>query len=79
MILAWRISNTMDTYFAWSVCKMLDYFGEPEYFNSDQDVQFTSSKYLKLFDGLATKNSMDGKERCGWTTDHGMILVVIEI
>jgi putative transposase len=30
-------------------------------FLSDQGVQFTSSKYLKLFDGHATKNSMDGK------------------
>jgi transposase InsO family protein len=36
-------------------------FGEPEYFNSDQEVQITSLKYQKLFDGHETKISMDGK------------------
>jgi putative transposase len=64
MILSWRISNTMDTYFCRECLQeAFDCFGEPEYFNSDQGVQFTSSNYLKLFDGHATKNSMDGKGR----------------
>jgi putative transposase len=64
MILSWRISNTMDTHFCIECLQeAFDCFGEPEYFNSDQGVQFTSSKYLKLFDSRATKNSMDGKGR----------------
>jgi putative transposase len=64
MILSWRISNTMDTYFCMECLQeAFDCFDEPEYFNSDQGVQFTSSNYLRLFDGRATKNSMDGKGR----------------
>jgi putative transposase len=64
MILSWRISNTMDTHFCIECLQeAFECFGEPEYFNSDQGAQFTSSNYLKLFDGRATKNSMDGKGR----------------
>jgi putative transposase len=80
MILSWRISNTMDTYFCRECLQeAFDCFGEPEYFNSDQGVQFTSSNYLRLFDGRATKNSMDGKGR--WVDNVMMerFLVVIEI
>jgi putative transposase len=40
-----------------------DKYGEPEYFNSDQGVQFTSNKFQRLFDGRSTKVSMDGKGR----------------
>jgi putative transposase len=64
MILSWRIANTMDAHFCMECLQeAFDCFGEPKYFNSDQGVQFTSSKYLQLFDGRATKNSMDGKGR----------------
>jgi putative transposase len=38
-----------------------DHFGEPDYFNSDQGVQFTSQKFQQLFAGHATKTSMDDK------------------
>jgi putative transposase len=40
-----------------------DRFGEPEYFNSDQGVQFTSRKFQQLFDRHETKISRDGKGR----------------
>jgi putative transposase len=41
----------------------VDHYGEPEYFNSDQGVQFTSQKFQELFSDRATKISMDGKGR----------------
>ena len=55
------------------------YYGEPEYFNSDQGSQYTSPKFLSRFDGRATKNSMDGRgrwldnvyiERFWWTAKY---------
>jgi putative transposase len=64
MILSWRISNTMDVNFcAECLQEAFDHFGEPDYFNSDQGVQFTSQKFQELFSGHATKISMDGKGR----------------
>jgi putative transposase len=64
MILSWRLSNTMDVNFcAECLQEAFDRFGEPEYFNSDQGVQFTSQKFQQLFAGHATKISMDGKGR----------------
>jgi putative transposase len=71
-----ELAYTMDTYFCMKCLQeAFNCFVDPEYFNSDQGVQFTSSNYLKLFDGHATKNSMDGKGR--WVDN--VILVVIEI
>jgi putative transposase len=64
MILSWRLSNTMDVNFCIDCLQeAFDHYGEPEYFNSDQGVQFTSQKFQKLFIGRKTKVSMDGKGR----------------
>jgi putative transposase len=64
MILSWRISNTMDVNFCVDCLQeALEQFGEPDYFNSDQGVQFTSQKFQQLFSGHETKISMDGKGR----------------
>jgi putative transposase len=64
MILSWRLSNTMDVTFCVDCLQAaFDQFGEPEYFNSDQGVQFTSQKFQQLFAGHSTKISMDGKGR----------------
>jgi putative transposase len=68
MILSWRISNTMDTYFCMECLQeAFDCFGELEYFNSDQGVQFTSSNYLRFFDRRATKIAWAARD-VGWTT-----------
>jgi putative transposase len=54
-------------------------YGEPEYFNTDQGSQYTSSKFLDRFTGRAIKNSMDGRgrwldnvciERFWWTAKY---------
>ncbi|MDR1479014.1 MAG: DDE-type integrase/transposase/recombinase [Planctomycetaceae bacterium] len=64
MILSWRLSNTMDVNFCIDCLReAFENYGEPEYFNSDQGVQFTSQKFQELFAGRATKISMDGKGR----------------
>lgn len=64
MILAWRLSNTMEADFCVECLdEALANFGEPEIFNTDQGVQFTCNKFLDRFKGRSTKNSMDGKGR----------------
>jgi putative transposase len=64
MILSWRLSNTMDMSFcAEYLQEEFEQFGEPEYFNSDQDIQFTLQKFRQLFTEHATKISMDSKGR----------------
>jgi putative transposase len=64
MILSWRLSNTMEVDFCIDCLQSaFDDYGEPEYFNTDQGVQFTSPRYQSLFSGRATKISMDGKGR----------------
>lgn len=63
-ILSWRISNTMEVGFCIeTVLEALETFGEPEFFNSDQGSQYTSSKFQELFVGRTTKVSMDGAGR----------------
>lgn len=80
MILAWRLSNTMEANFCIDCLEeAFENFGEPEFFNSDQGVQFTCNKFLNSFAGRRTKNSMDGKgrwldnvyiERFWWTAKY---------
>ena len=64
-VLAWRVSNTMDTHFC------LEAFREavqkagcvPEIFNTDQGSQFTSEAWIGEMESLGIKVSMDGKGR----------------
>jgi len=63
-VLAWRLSITMDTAFCIEALhEAMDRHGQPDIFNTDQGVQFTSADFL---DELATRGvriSMDGKGR----------------
>ena len=63
-VLAWRLSITMETAFCVEALQeAMDRHGQPEVFNTDQGVQFTSAEFL---DELATRGvriSMDGKGR----------------
>jgi len=63
-VLAWRVSIGMDTDFCVEALReAMDRYGQPEIFNTDQGVQFTSAAFL---DELATRDvriSMDGKGR----------------
>ena len=64
-VLAWRLSNTMDTSFCVEALKeATSRFGLPEIFNTDQGSQFTSAEFTEVLLSAGVKISMDGKGRC---------------
>lgn len=65
-VLAWRLSNTLDTTFCVeAVQEALLRFGPPEIFNTDQGCQFTAKDFTDVLLKRGVKVSMDGKGR--WT------------
>ncbi len=61
-VLAWRLSNTMDTSFCVEALQeALDLYGAPEIFNTDQGSQFTSLDFTQTLKDAGVKISMDGK------------------
>src|SRR5713226_1709537 len=63
-VLAWRLSNTMDTAFCVSALEeALARFGKPEIFNTDQGSQFTSAIFTGRLTAAGVKISMDGRGR----------------
>ncbi|MEI8633063.1 IS3 family transposase [Vibrio sp. PP-XX7] len=63
-VLAWRLSNTMDTRFCLEALEeALKYYGAPEIFNSDQGSQFTSTDFTQKLTDHGIRISMDGKGR----------------
>ncbi|WP_375167469.1 IS3 family transposase [Bradyrhizobium sp. CCGUVB4N] len=63
-VLAWRLSNTMDTSFCVSALEeALARFGRPEIFNTDQGSQFTSAAFTGTLAATGVRISMDGRGR----------------
>src|SRR5450432_3192655 len=63
-VLAWRVSITMDTAFCVEALQeAMDRHGQPEIFNTDQGVQFTSADFLGELETRGVRISMDGKGR----------------
>src|SRR5262244_3280754 len=63
-VLAWRLSNTMDTSFCVSALEeALARFGRPEIFNTDQGSQFTSAAFTGTLATSGVRISMDGRGR----------------
>jgi putative transposase len=63
-VLAWRLSNTMDTSFCVSALEeALARFGRPEIFNTDQGSQFTSAAFTGVLTAAGVRISMDGRGR----------------
>jgi len=63
-VLAWRLSNTMDTEFCIEALEeALAKYGKPEIFNSDQGGQFTSPRFTRVLKEAGVNISMDGKGR----------------
>jgi len=63
-VLAWRLSNTMDTTFCVSALEeALARFGKPEIFNTDQGSQFTSAVFTGRLAAAEIQISMDGRGR----------------
>jgi len=64
-VLAWRLSNTMDTRFCLEALnEALDRHGKPEIFNTDQGSQFTSLAFTGALKDAGVAISMDGRGRC---------------
>jgi len=63
-VLAWRLSNTMDTSFCLDALhEALARFGTPEIFNTDQGSQFTSAAFTGMLAAAGIRISMDGRGR----------------
>jgi putative transposase len=63
-VLAWRLSNTMDTHFCTeALCEALARYGCPGIFNTDQGSQFTSEDFTRILLEHGIRVSMDGKGR----------------
>jgi len=63
-VLAWQLSIGMDTDFCVEALQeAMERFGQPEVFNTDQGVQFTSAAFLDELEGHGVRVSMDSKGR----------------
>jgi len=65
MVLAWRLSNTLDTSFCNDALdEALEKYPSPEIFNSDQGCQFTAKDFVDRLLAAGVAISRDGKGRC---------------
>ena len=59
-ILAWRLSNSLESDFCLEALKKALQRGQPEIFNTDQGSQFTSGEFIALLESRGIRISMDG-------------------
>jgi putative transposase len=59
-VLAWRLSNTLDTGFCIEALEEALKKGRPDIFNTDQGSQFTSEAFIKILEEHGISISMDG-------------------
>jgi putative transposase len=63
-VLAWRVSITLEADFCVEALReAMHRHGQPEIFNTDQGVQFTSAPFLAELENHGVRISMDGKGR----------------
>ena len=62
-VLAWRLSNTMDTSFCLDAVEDALRKGRPEIFNTDQGAQFTATAFTDRLQVAGVRISMDGRGR----------------
>src|SRR5271169_1475406 len=63
-VLTWRLSITMETDFCVGALReAMERYGQPEIFNTDQGVQFTSGSFLDELESCGIRVSMDGRGR----------------
>jgi putative transposase len=63
-VVAWRLSNTLDSSFCLEMLKEALSRGRPEVFNTDQGAQFTAQEWIRELESVGVAVSMDGKGRC---------------
>ena len=62
-VLAWELSNTLDTGFCLGALERALRHGQPTIFNTDQGVQFTSAAYTQRLEQAGVQISWDGRGR----------------
>jgi putative transposase len=62
-VLAWRLSNSLETHFCVEALEHALAGTAPEIFNSDQGAQFTSVEFTRRLDQRGVRISMDGRGR----------------
>lgn len=62
-VLSWKLSNTMDTQFCIDALEQALTINQPDIFNTDQGVQFTSEAYTTVLLKKNIQISMDGRGR----------------
>ncbi len=63
-VIAWRLSNTLDGAFCLDMLEEALGQGQPEIFNTDQGVQFTTCAWTGRLESAGVAVSMDGRGRC---------------
>ena len=62
-VVAWKLSNTLDTGFCMEALAQALERGKPLVFNTDQGSQFTSREFTQALQDQGVRISMDGKGR----------------
>ncbi len=62
-VLAWELSNTLETHFCLMALEKALQKGKPEIFNTDQGVQFTDKDFTGCLQSHQIQISMDGRGR----------------
>lgn len=63
-VLSWKLSNSLDSSFCLDALREALGLGQPDIFNTDQGVQFTSDDFTGQLESAKVTISMDGKGRC---------------
>lgn len=64
LVVAWRLSNTLEGAFCVEMLAEALASGRPEVFNTDQGVQFTARAFTERLEAAGVRVSMDGRGRC---------------
>jgi len=62
-VLAWRLSNSLDSLFCIEALQSALALGCPEIFNTDQGTQFTDRRFTQVLEDAGVQISMDGRGR----------------
>jgi putative transposase len=62
-VLAWELSNTLDTSFCLAALENAFQHGQPQIFNTDQGAQFTSAAFTSRLEQAGIQISWDGRGR----------------
>ena len=62
-VVAWQLSNTLDSAFCLAALRLALRHGQPEIFNTDQGVQFTAYEFTDELEAVDIRISMDGRGR----------------